>query len=83
VQTDAEIESFVREKAESIYHPVGTCKMGAIDDPDAVVDNHCRVKGVNGLRVIDASVMPKLIGGNTNAPTIMLAERMADLILAG
>ena len=83
VQTDADIESFVREKAESIYHPVGTCKMGAIDDPDAVVDSHCRVKGVDGLRVIDASVMPKLIGGNTNAPTIMLAERMADLILAG
>lgn len=83
VQTDADIESFIREKAESIYHPVGTCKMGAIDDPDAVVDSHCRVKGVDGLRVIDASVMPKLIGGNTNAPTIMLAERMADLILAG
>ncbi len=83
VQTDAELEAFVREKAESVYHPVGTCKMGAADDKDAVVDSQCRVKGVDGLRVVDASVMPKLIGGNTNAPTIMIAERMADLILAG
>lgn len=80
VQSGAEIEAFIREKAESIYHPVGTCKMGAIDDPDAVLDSHCRVKGVRGLRVVDASVMPKLIGGNTNAPTIMIAERVADLI---
>ncbi len=80
VQSDAELTEFVREKAESIYHPVGTCKMGAANDPDAVVDSYCRVKGVRGLRVVDASVMPKLIGGNTNAPTIMIAERVADLI---
>ena len=72
----------MREKAESVYHPVGTCSMGAIDDPDAVVDSQCRVKGTRGLRVVDASVMPKLIGGNTNAPTMMLAERVADMILA-
>ena len=83
VQSDAELENFIREKAESIYHPVGTCKMGAVDDADAVVDSQCRVKGVRGLRVVDASVMPKLIGGNTNAPTIMLAERVADIIRAG
>lgn len=81
VQTDAEIEAFVREKAESVYHPIGTCKMGAHDDRNAVVDSQCRVKGVSGLRVVDASVMPTLIGGNTNAPTIMIAERVADLIL--
>jgi len=79
-QDDAAIVEFVRRKAESIYHPIGTCKMGAADDADAVVDSHCRVRGVRGLRVVDASVMPKLIGGNTNAPTIMIAERAADLI---
>ena len=82
VQSDTEIEAFIREKAESIYHPVGTCKMGASTDRFAVVDCHCRVNGVSGLRVVDASVMPRLIGGNTNAPTIMIAERVADLILA-
>ena len=82
-QSDAEIEAFIRDKAESIYHPVGTCKMGANSDPYAVVDSHCRVRGVDGLRVVDASVMPKLIGGNTNAPTIMIAERVADLMRAG
>ncbi len=80
VQSDAQIAEFIRRKAESIYHPVGTCRMGANDDPDAVVDSYCRVRGVQNLRVIDASVMPKLIGGNTNAPTIMIAERAADLI---
>jgi choline dehydrogenase len=82
-QTDAEIEMFVREKAESVYHPVGTCRMGSANDPEAVVDSQCRVNGTRGLRVVDASVMPKLIGGNTNAPTMMLAERVADMILAG
>lgn len=83
VQSDADLERFIREKAESIYHPVGTCKMGACDDPQAVVDPQCRVKGVRGLRVVDASVMPKLIGGNTNAPTIMIAERVAEQMTAG
>ncbi|MBO7942146.1 glucose-methanol-choline oxidoreductase, partial [Streptomyces sp. S9] len=75
---DAGLEAFVRAKAESIYHPVGTCRMGS--DDAAVVDPHLRVRGVEGLRVIDASVMPTLIGGNTNAPTMMIAERAADLI---
>jgi choline dehydrogenase len=77
VKTDADIEQWVRAKCETIYHPVGTCKMGADNDPMAVVDNQCRVRGLEGLRVVDASVMPTLIGGNTNAPTIMIAERVA------
>jgi choline dehydrogenase len=76
--SDAELIEFVRAKAESVYHPVGTCRMG--DDDAAVVDSQLRVRGVQGLRVIDASVMPSLIGGNTNAPTIMIAERASDLI---
>jgi len=78
VQTDAQLIACVRAKAETIYHPVGTCRMGI--DADAVVDTECRVKGVAGLRVVDASVMPTLIGGNTNAPTIMIAEKIADRI---
>jgi choline dehydrogenase len=80
VRDDAAIEAFVRRKAESIYHPVGTCRMGAPDDADAVVDPQLRVRGVDGLRVVDASVMPRLVGGNTNAPTMMIAERASDLI---
>ncbi len=77
---DAAVAAFIRRKAESVYHPVGTCRMGRSDDPDAVLDPQLRVRGVTGLRVVDASVMPKLIGGNTNAPTMMIAERAADLI---
>jgi choline dehydrogenase len=79
-QDDAAIEAFIRAKAETIYHPVGSCRMGRADDSEAVVDPKLRVLGVEGLRVVDASVMPKLIGGNTNAPTVMIAERAADLI---
>lgn len=80
VQTDAEIDAWIRKAAETIYHPVGTCRMGAAGDPMAVVDAECRVQGLQGLRVVDASVMPTLVGGNTNAPTIMIAEKISDAI---
>jgi choline dehydrogenase len=77
-QSDQAIGEFIRNTAETLYHPVGACKMG--NDPMAVVDARLRVRGVEGLRVVDASVMPTIIGGNTNAPTIMIAEKAADLI---
>jgi choline dehydrogenase len=78
VQSDGEIDAYIRKTAGLIYHPVGTCRMGA--DPDAVVDDQLRVNGVEALRVIDASVMPTVPGGHTNAPTMMIAEKMADAI---
>ena len=81
VQTDEELDAWIRANSETIYHPVGTCRMGPVGDPMAVVDAELRVQGLRGLRVIDASVMPNLIGGNTNAPTIMIAEKASDLIL--
>lgn len=79
-QSDEEILAFIRKRAETIYHPIGTCKMGNVEDSTTVVDPQLRVKGIQGLRVVDASVMPTLVGGNTNAPTIMIAEKAADLI---
>ena len=80
VQDDAALADFVRRKAETIYHPVGTCRMG--NDAQAVVDAELRVHGIGALRVVDASVMPRLVGGNTNAPVVMIAEKASDLILA-
>jgi choline dehydrogenase len=78
VASDAEIDAFIRAKGETIYHPVGTVSMGV--NATSPVDGDLKVRGVDGLRVVDASVMPTLIGGNTNAPTIMVAEKAADLI---
>lgn len=80
VRDDEGIRAIIRQRAETIYHPVGTCRMGT--DADAVVDAELRVHGLQGLRVVDASIMPTLIGGNTNAPTIMIAEKAVDLIRA-
>ena len=80
VETDEQIDAWIRKHAETIYHPVGTCKMGADGDEMAVVDGELKVRGVEGLRVVDASVMPTLVGGNTNAPTIMIAEKISDVI---
>lgn len=77
-RTDAEIEAFVRSHADTIYHPVGTCRMGG--GPLDVVDPQLRVRGLAGLRVADASVMPRIVGGNTNAPVIMIGEKASDLL---
>ena len=79
VVTDEDIDGFIRRMGETIYHPVGTVAMGTGDD--SPVDGQLRVRGVDGLRVVDASVMPTLVGGNTNAPTIMVAEKAADMML--
>ena len=78
-QSDAEIDAYIRETGETIYHPVGTVAMGATES--APLDGELRLRGIEGLRVVDASVIPTLIGGNTNAPTIMIAEKAADMIL--
>ena len=80
--SDDQIEQFVRNHADTIYHPVGTCRMGPEPAAGAVVDARLRVHGVAGLRVVDASVMPSVVGGNTNAPTIMIAEKAVDMIRA-
>ncbi|MBB5047266.1 choline dehydrogenase-like flavoprotein [Rhodopseudomonas rhenobacensis] len=79
VRSDDDIRTILRQRVDTVYHPVGTCKMG-VDDATAVVDPQLKVHGVQGLRVVDASVMPTLIGGNTNAPTIMIGEKAADMI---
>ena len=81
VQSDAEIDAFIRAHAESAYHPCGTARMGRADDPGAVVDPECRVIGVDGLRVVDSSIFPQVTNGNLNAPSIMVGEKAADHIL--
>ncbi len=81
VQSDEDILDFIREKSESVYHPVGTCKMGNGDD--AVVDDRLRVRGIEGLRVADGSIMPNILSGNTNATCVLIGERCADFILGG
>ena len=79
-QTDVEIEQFIRRYADTIYHPVGSCRMGP--GPMDVVDASLRVHGLQGLRVVDASIMPRIVSGNTNAPTIMVAEKAVDMVRA-
>ena len=79
--SEADLVAYLRANAQSMYHPVGTCKMGSDQDPAAVVDARLRVRGIAGLRVVDASVMPTIPSGNTNAPTIMIAEKAAEMIL--
>jgi len=80
VETDDQIRELLRQRVDTVYHPVGTAKMGS--DAMAVVDAKLKVHGLEGLRIVDASVMPTLIGGNTNAPTIMIGEKAADMIKA-
>ena len=81
VESDDEIDAFIRQHCESAYHPTGTCKMGAADDPTAVVDSTCRVIGIDNLRVADSSIMPQVTNGNLNGPTLMIGEKASDHIL--
>ncbi|MBM3374072.1 MAG: choline dehydrogenase, partial [Betaproteobacteria bacterium] len=80
-QSDAELVQAAGQIGTTIFHPVGTCKMGRADDPSAVVDTQLRVRGLQGLRVVDASVMPVITSGNTNAPVMMIAERGSRMLL--
>ncbi|EJC6789873.1 choline dehydrogenase [Vibrio parahaemolyticus] len=81
ITTDEQIDEWVKQNVESAYHPSCSCKMGADDDPLAVLDEQCQVRGIQGLRVVDSSIFPTIPNGNLNAPTIMVAERAADMIL--
>ena len=79
IASDDKLEQIIRNRADTVYHPVGTCRMGS--DAQAVVTPELKVRGVRGLRIADASIMPRIVGGNTNAPTIMIAEKCADMML--
>lgn len=81
VASDADFERYIRSQAICVHHPVGTCKMGADCDPDAVVDGELHVRGVRSLRVVAASVMPSIVGGNTHAAVTMIAEKASDIIM--
>lgn len=81
ITTDEQIDEWVKQNVESAYHPSCTCKMGADNDPLAVLNERCQVRGIQGLRVVDSSIFPTIPNGNLNAPTIMVAERAADMIL--
>ena len=81
LQSDDELDAFIREHAESAYHPCGTCRMGAPGDPMSVVDPDCRVIGVDGLRLADSSIFPRITNGNLNGPSIMTGEKASDHIL--
>jgi choline dehydrogenase len=81
VQSDDELDDFIREHAESAYHPCGTCRMGRADDIGAVVDPQARVIGVERLRVADSSIFPRITNGNLNAPSIMVGEKVSDHLL--
>jgi choline dehydrogenase len=81
IVSDAAIDGFLREKLESAYHPCGTCRMGRADDPAAVVDPHAKVIGIEGLRVVDTSIMPSITTGNLNAAAIMVGEKASDMLL--
>ncbi len=81
IESDDTIDTWVRQNVESAYHPSCSCKMGSENDPMAVVDSKCQVRGIRNLRIVDSSIMPRITNGNLNAPTIMLAEKAADIIL--
>ncbi|MGN6689782.1 MAG: GMC oxidoreductase, partial [Sphingopyxis sp.] len=78
LEDDAALDALIRARADTVYHPVGTCRMGS--DAEAVVDHTLGLKGIDGLWVADASIMPRLVSGNTNAPSIMIGERAADFV---
>jgi choline dehydrogenase len=81
IQSDKDIDQWVKENVESAYHPSCTCKMGSDNDPMAVLNDACQVRGIENLRVVDSSIFPTITNGNLNAPTIMVAEKAADMIL--
>jgi 4-pyridoxate dehydrogenase len=80
IRTDSDVDAFIKSTALNVHHPLGTCRMGPASDSSSVVDAQLRVHGVDGLRVVDASIFPDIVGGNINAAVVMVAEKAADLI---